>query len=145
MDIEVQIVNDECNGFNTISLNLDIDKTIGDIIKNLIENNNINNNDDNQHLLLYHIDSGIIFNENITINQCMKQINITTDDKLSFNLGKMFKSSNENTENKENKENKVNNTDDNNNNNNEQEIIITNLKSEIEQYRLQISNLELRV
>ena len=157
MEVEVQVPNDECNGFNTISLNLEIDKTIGDIINNLIKNNNINN-DDNQQLLLYHINSGVIFNDDITINQCIKQINITTEDKLSFNLAKIFKSSNsestsENTENKENNEISTDDTNENNNDNidniekttntNEQELIITNLKSEIEQYRLQISNLEL--
>ena len=203
MEIEIQIVNDECNGFNTISMNLDIDKTIGDIINNLIKDNHINNNNDNnnnnnQELLLYHTNSGIIFGSNqMRIDQCIKQLNITKDDKLSLNLAQLFKSSddnkndkelNNNTENIESAENIQNidndknidndsnknindndnnsdktendqeieeteskqidsnqiETDNNNNNNNDNDnmIIINNLKSEIEQYRSQIANLE---
>ena len=94
MEIEVQVVNDECNGFNTISLNLELDKTIGDIINNLDIINSNNNNNNNNNLLLYHLNSGIIFNDDITINECIKQLNITANDKLSFNLAKMFKSPN---------------------------------------------------
>eukprot|EP01084_Bolivina_argentea_P147941 258771_1 len=116
MEIDINIANENYDGFNNIKLHFDLNNTIGDILNELKELGYKNN------IVLCHINSGLIFQDNnIKINRIIEELNVNENIVLSFNVMKNMNDMN---------------------NDNDKELIINNLESEIDQYREQISNLE---
>ncbi len=90
MDVEINIARADASGFDTLSLSLELDATIGDIKDKLTATSNIDN--DSQYFL-FHINSGLLVSDGITLEQCTQTLSLSEEDSLSFHLAKMIEPS----------------------------------------------------
>ena len=104
MDIEIKVVTQHGSTSDTVSLSLPPNQTIGDIQKELIKNNHIDVDSQHQYLF-FHSNSGLLFSDDITLQQCTDRLSLSQNDTLSLHLAKLIdpkppRSSNGDTEQK---------------------------------------------